>query len=203
LILLLSVVVGALTGWGLARWQGRIWQPPSFQYPALLVIGFLPQWLAFYFEPTRRLFSDEVASACLVLSQTLLLGFAGLNISLSGLPFLALGLALNLLVIVANGGFMPLVAESAARLLPQDILNLIGYGERISHASKDILMMESAIRFPWLADRFVSPDYFSYRFIFSLGDVWIAIGAFLLLAVGRKHTPQGALGKEHDQQNHS
>ena len=196
MILLLAVVLGALTGWGLAKWQGRIWQPPILKYPALVVIGFLPQWLAFYFEPTRGWLPDEAASIFLVLSQVLLLGFTGLNVTLPGLPFLMLGLALNLLVIVANGGFMPLVAESAARLLTPEALNLIGYGERISLSSKDILMMENAIRFPWLADRFVSPDYLPYRFIFSLGDVWIAFGAFIMLVAGQNVQPHGDLGKK-------
>ncbi len=186
MILLVAVILGWLTGWGLARWQGRSWLPPDIKFSVFLVIGFLPQWLAFYFEPTRRWMPDQIASFCLVLSQAILLGCVFLNIRLPGMPFLLLGLGGNLLVIVANGGFMPLVAESALRLLSADVLHSIGFGARISHASKDILLMESAIRFPWLADRFIAPPIFDQRFIYSIGDVSIALGAFLLLATGRK-----------------
>jgi len=186
LILLLSVILGWLAGWGLARWQGRSWIPPDIKFSVFLAIGFLPQWLAFYFEPTRRWMPDQVASFCLVVSQAILLICVFLNIRLAGMPFLFLGLGSNLLVIAANGGFMPLVAESAGRLISEDILLSIGYGERIGYASKDILLMESAIRFPWLADRFISPPIFDQRVIFSIGDVSIALGAFLLLATGKK-----------------
>lgn len=189
MILLFAVILGGLTGWGVARCQGHNWFPPDIKYSVFLVIGFLPQWLAFYFEPTRRWMPDQVASFCLVLSQAILLGCAILNINLPGMPFLILGLACNFLVIVTNGGFMPLVAESALQVVSVEVLHSIGYAERISPASKDILLMESAIRFPWLADRFIAPPIFNQRFIFSLGDVWIALGAFLLLATGRNIHP--------------
>ena len=185
MILLSAVALGALTGWGVARWQGRHWQPAGFRFSGLLFIGFVPQWLAFYFEPTRRLLPDQTASACLILSQILLIAFAVLNFNRAGMQLLLLGLICNFLVIVMNGGFMPLVAESAARVLPPETINSIGYGERISHASKDVLMSEGNIILPWLADRFMTPKFLPFRFIFSLGDVWIALGAFLVLAFER------------------
>lgn len=186
MILLTAVLLGVLTGWGLARWQKRIWHPPEFMLPGLIVVGFLPQWLAFYFGLTRNLLSDEAASVCLVFSQVLLLGAAILNIRLPGLPLLIIGLALNLIVIIANGGFMPLSAEAVSPLLPPERLERIGYGERVGPSSKDVLLREADIQFPWLADRFVSPKFVPYRFIFSMGDVWIALGAYLMLAVGRR-----------------
>lgn len=191
MILLPAVILGWLTGWGLARGQGRNWQPPEIKFTAILVSGFLLQGLAFYFEPTRRWMPDQVASICLVLSQIILLGFTILNFNVPGMPILIFGLASNLLVILANGGFMPMVAESALRIVSAGTLQTIGYGERISQVSKDILLRESDIRFPLLADRFIAPPIFDHHFIFSLGDIWIALGAFLILAVGRKIRPLG------------
>lgn len=41
-----------------------------------------------------------------------------------------------------------------------------------------------------LADRFIPPSFFPYRFAFSLGDVFIGLGAFGLLARGGPAVPQ-------------
>lgn len=185
MILLVAVLSGGLTGWGIARWQGRTWLPPVFQFPQLVVIGFLPQFFAFYFSTTSRLLSDETASIFLVISQGMLLLFAWVNRSLPGISVLIIGLGCNLAVIVANGGFMPLPLETATRLVSPDVLNFLTIGERISHSSKDVLLPEALIRLSWLADRFASPSFLPYRFAFSIGDVFIALGAFRTLLDGR------------------
>lgn len=189
MILLVAVLVGGLTGWGIARWQGHAWRSPAFRYPALVVIGFLPQFFAFYFPGTRHLFSDDAASFCLIVSQALLLIFAWLNHSLPGMNILMFGLSCNLAVILANGGLMPLPVEAATRFVPEEVLDELVLGERISRASKDILLPEASIQLPWLADRFTSPPTLSYRFAYSAGDVFIAFGAFWLLVKGQNKTP--------------
>jgi hypothetical protein len=184
-ILLVAVLAGGVCGWGIARWQGRTWHPPVFHLPGLAVIGFLPQLLAFYLPCTSRLFSNEAASASLVASQAMLLVFAWRNRSLAGMPVLMAGLGCNLAVILANGGFMPLPVETLARLVPQDVLEGLVIGDRIGHSSKDVLLRQSSIWLPWLADRFASPPWLPYRFVYSAGDVFIAVGAFMLLVKGR------------------
>ena len=184
MILLTAIIAGVLTGWGYARWKGLTWHPPLFKSTWLVAIGFLPQWLAFYLPGTRQNFSDEIASACLVCSQILLLVFALINIRLTGMPLLAVGLGCNLAVILTNGGFMPLTWEAAVSLAPPSVLNRLELGERISSASKDILLLNAQIVLPWLADRFVPPPFIPYRFAFSLGDIGIAAGSFWLLIAG-------------------
>lgn len=186
MILLTSIAVGLVAGWGYARWKGVAWQSPVFKATWLVALGFLPQFLAFYLPFTRKFFTDEAASFCLVLSQVLLLAFAALNIRLPGMPILALGLACNLAVILANGGFMPLSTDAASRLVNQTVLDRLVIGERVGSASKDILLAEAGMRLPWLADRFVPSQAIPYRFAFSLGDVFIATGTFWLLAHGKQ-----------------
>jgi len=146
-----------------------------------VILGFLPQWIAFYLPYTRKLLPDQIAAASLVCSQLILLLFVVLNLHLPGMALLALGFACNLAVIFANGGFMPLPVEAATRLVDQSVFNRLTVGERISSTSKDVLLPESQIVFSWLADRFVPPQFIPYRFAFSLGDVCIAAGAFWLL----------------------
>lgn len=149
-----------------------------------MVLGFLPQMFAFYLPFTRRLYPDWLASASLVLSQLMLLVFALLNWRLPFMALLAFGLGCNLAVILANGGFMPLPVETASRLVSKSVLDGLEIGGRIGSASKDILLPEAQILLPLLADRFIPPSFFLYHFAFSLGDVFIGLGAFGLLARG-------------------
>jgi hypothetical protein len=181
-ILLTSVLAGTITGLGIARWKGQAWHPPTFHSLWLVYLGFFPQFIAFYLPATRRLMPDGLASLCLVFSQILLLVFAGKNLHLPGMSVLMVGLGCNLIVILSNGGFMPLASETAARLVDHNVMNGLTVGSRLGKASKDILMPESQILLPWLADRFVSPQLSSsYRAVFSLGDVFIAAGVFWML----------------------
>jgi len=185
-ILLVSIAAGTLVGWGYARWRGVAWHSPVFKATWLVALGFLPQLIAFYLPSTRRSLTDEAASLCLICSQVILLVFTGLNFRLPGMPILAVGLACNLVVILANGGFMPLSTDTASRLVHQTVLDRLVVGERIGSASKDVLLSAVSIRFPWLADRFIPPQSLPYRFAFSLGDVFIATGAFWILAHDRR-----------------
>ena len=189
MILLTGVVAGALAGWGYARWKGRTWHPPVFRSVWLVFLGFLPQLAAFYLPFTRRLLPDEIALTSLVGSQLVLLVFTLVNVHLPGMWLLAFGLGCNLAVILANGGFMPLTVDAAAKLVNPSILNSLTIGERISNASKDILLPESRILLPWLADRFVLPSFIPYRFAFSLGDVFVAAGAFWMLVGSQPPAP--------------
>ena len=189
MILLTGVVTGALAGWGYARWKGRTWHPPVFRSVWLVFLGFLPQLAAFYLPFTRRLLPDEIALTSLVGSQLVLLVFTLVNVHLPGMWLLAFGLGCNLAVILANGGFMPLTVDAAAKLVNPSILNSLTIGERISNASKDILLPESRILLPWLADRFVLPSFIPYRFAFSLGDVFVAAGAFWMLVGSQPPAP--------------
>lgn len=185
MILLSAVIAGILTGWGYARWKGRVWHPPVFRGVWLIILGFLPQLVAFYLPYSRRLLPDGFASFGLVLSQVMLLVFTVANIRLVGMPVLSIGLALNLAVILMNGGFMPLPVETAMRFVDPNVLNRLEIGGRIGTASKDILLPESKVALPWLADRFVFSALPYYRFAFSLGDVCVAAGAFRML-IGRQ-----------------
>lgn len=72
MILLSAVIAGTVTGWGYARWKGRTWHPPIFRSVWLVFLGFLPQLAAIYLPLTRRMLSDEFASAGLIVSQLFL-----------------------------------------------------------------------------------------------------------------------------------
>jgi hypothetical protein len=181
-VFILAIIAGILAGWVRIRWTPSAWQLPDLQHSLVVAVFFVPQFLAFYLPVTRSQISTPVVAACLIVSQIGLLLFCLYNRQLPGIPILAAGLLLNLLVISANGGLMPLSTKTAAYLLPEQVLSTLKIGSRFG-ISKDILLAPEAIRFPWLSDRFVPPDWIPYRFVFSIGDVLIALGAFFLLAL--------------------
>lgn len=145
----------------------------------LLFTAVLLQATAFYFPATRKLFPDWLAALFLVGTQICLLVFIWLNRTQPGFPILGAGLVLNLLVIIANGGWMPVSPQVVAELFPGAALEL---GLRVGW-SKDILMLPAETRLWWLADRLLLPAWFPQRFAFSPGDILIAIGAFWALWV--------------------
>ena len=84
MVLLAAIVAGTLAGWGYARWNGTVWQPPVFRAVWLVTLGFLPQLVAFYLPHTRRSLPDEMASLSLVCSQLILLVFTLVNLRSPG-----------------------------------------------------------------------------------------------------------------------
>jgi len=181
-ILLLAVLAGILLGI-LRAWHYHVpWQPPRLDLLGLVPLGFSLQFFAIYLPYTRSLFPDWLAGLFLVASQAILLGFCLLNIRKPGLVLMATGLALNLVAIIFNGGFMPLPVETARSMLPPPVFEQLEVGGRVGVGSKDVLLPQGSIALPWLADRFVSPAGFLKPFLFSIGDVLVALGVLLLLS---------------------
>ncbi len=180
MILLLALALGLLVGIVSARLQKRPYRAPSIQAIWLALIAFALQWLVAYFPLGRRLFPDWFASLALLVSLLLLLLFAWWNRSLAGMGLLLGGLVLNLIVIAANGGWMPISPETAAYFVGSGAALPLRVGQRFG--PKDIILPAEETRLEFLADRFLAPRWFPWRVVFSLGDILIALGAFWLLA---------------------
>jgi hypothetical protein len=178
-ILLLAIAAGLLAGLAWARWHRISYQPPELRHLWLVVVAFLPQFFVINL-PTRRLFSDTTVIVLLFASQIMFLGFVWLNRRILGMSIMLCGVVLNLVVMTANGGFMPISQQTASHLVSEEILRKAPTGSRFG--AKDILLRPQDIRFELLADRFLPPTWFPYQVAFSLGDVFIALGVFWLLA---------------------
>ena len=179
-ILLLAVLIGLLAGLLRSHYHRQPFTIPVLRASWLVVLAFAPQWVAFYLPVFRRAISDPTAAVALVTSQLLLLVFGWHNRRHQAFWLLNLGLLCNLLVIVSNGGLMPISPETVQRLRPDRAITTWQVGERLG-ATKDRLLPVAETRFSLLADRFTLPTWIPYRVAFSLGDLLIAGGVLLFL----------------------
>jgi hypothetical protein len=112
--------------------------------------------------------SHSLHEAINVVSYAVLGVVMAANLQVPGMPFIAAGGALNTAAIAANGGVMP-ASEGALRLagLPADPA---GY----SNSS----VAESA---GFLGDVFAVPAWVPHANVFSVGDVLLIVGAWVLV----------------------
>lgn len=175
-ILLCAVLIGILAG-ALRAWSGgRRLAPPDLDQVWLVPAAVLPQLIVFQFPGTKHVFPDALAPTILVSSQILLLLFVVFNWNKPGFWMLGVGLALNLGVILLNGGLMPVSPETVARLAPNAPPDSWHIGERLG-TGKDIVLALDQTRLWFLSDRFLLPDGVSTRAALSLGDILIALAA--------------------------
>jgi len=120
-----------------------------------------------------------------IISFILLLIVAAFNLSIPGMKALGLGILLNLIVMVANGGYMP--------VSPDDLVE-IGHprqAEILRAGGTDFygIALTAQTRLPFLADIFVLPRFFPIRYVFSPGDALIGIGLIIILVWGMVKNP--------------
>jgi hypothetical protein len=116
----------------------------------------------------------------LVVSSLLLLPVVWRNHRYPGLALIGLGLALNLAVMVANGGFMPITPEAVARIEHGHLIAHLDGVARMS-GSKGIVLPREETALWVLSDILIIPSPFPVASAFSLGDVLVAVGAFIFL----------------------
>lgn len=180
MILAAAVAIGLVAGL-IRAWVGkRSYRVVDLRFPGLVLIAFIPQWLAFYQSRLGVGFPNEWSPATLVITQLLLLVFAWFNRKQPGFWMLGAGLLLNFLVIIANGGLMPISPETVQKLYPGAPEGSWNVGSQLGNG-KDIVLHMTETRLWFLSDRFLTPEWLRYPVAFSLGDVLIALGAFWLL----------------------
>ena len=173
MLLVYAIVIGVLAGLALG---GRLdglsnvrlrWVPAA-------IVGLAIQ-IAIFSGPG----SDAVGAAgppLYVGSTVLVLLVVIRNLAIPGLPAVALGAALNLVAILANGGAMP--ADPAALAAAGRDAALTGY-------SNSAALADPALR-P-LTDIFATPRELPLANVFSVGDVLIAVGiAVAIMALMRR-----------------
>ena len=111
-------------------------------------------------------------------SYVLLTAFVALNWRRLGFLVIGVGMFLNFLPVVANGGLMPISPESMQSAGLEDELVGLEPGDPVPQ-SKNVLLEEEDTQLQWLSDRF-SFDSPGPVTVFSIGDVIIGAGLIVL-----------------------
>jgi hypothetical protein len=120
----------------------------------------------------RMVVPTSVQIPVTMLSYALLFYFAWINFRSPGIPLVGVGMLLNVLVIAANGGRMP-VALDTARGLGIDVSDF-AHGVVAKH-----MALTAASRLQFLGD--VIPMPWPIARVISVGDIFAVIGAFLIV----------------------
>ena len=172
----IGVIVGLLIGGRLDRLQQI-----RFEWGWLAVAGLAVQ-IVLFSTSLPESFSPGVGEAIYVASTGAVLVAVWRNLAIPGLALVAIGAISNLAAIVANLGVMPTTAEALATagLGPDDAF------------SNSAVLADPALA-P-LTDIFAIPAGVPLANVFSIGDVLIALGIVVTIAVGmRRGDPEVAV----------
>ncbi len=125
---------------------------------------------------TRLAFVREAAPYLYPSAYYLLLLCFALNWRAPGVPWLAAGSLGNMVVILANGGKMPVDGQALIALGCQHYVDVFASGQSLTNT-----IIGPSTKLPWLADVIIGSPPFSTPTLFSVGDVLLAVGVFLLV----------------------
>jgi hypothetical protein len=140
----------------------------SIKYSWLILIGFSIQFAAIFIFPDHLLMA-------IIISNVALLSFCYLNRKQIGFNYMTIGILLNVIVMLANGGRMPVEPDAAKILSPEDFPELVA-GEYGKHV---VISTETHLNF--LGDIFFLNHPYPRPIIISIGDIILSIGIILFL----------------------
>jgi hypothetical protein len=138
--------------------------------------------------------SARIGPPVVVATYAAVVGFLLVNRRLPGVQLAALGVCLNLTVMIANGGYMPVTLAALERSGHLD-RRVVRDGGVYVLGSKDVVLPESDIRLGFLADALSLPRPIPLAASFSIGDMFITAGAsaFIYATVSGRRVGTGAL----------
>jgi hypothetical protein len=167
---------------GLAVVGGRVSNLASVdvKWGWLAPLAFIMQAYLIFFPAERAGGLLSARSMLLTVSYVLLFVVVWQNRHLSGVKLIALGLMLNFLVMVVNGGFMPIAPETLVQIGYDGNASQLETGYIVGR-TKNIVAEPGEARLWFLSDIMVIPKPFPIPTALSVGDVLIVLGLFLFL----------------------
>lgn len=179
MILLLGALAGLLVGLLRGgRVRGLAFLP--MRSHALVLVAFLMQLPLLYFPAEKGSAHLNLERCLLLLSYLLILGIVWKNRRVPGFGVIGLGILLNLTVMMANGGFMPIQPGVLRNFGHEHMATKMESGYRVLH-SKDVLLTREETHIWILSDVFAFDPPILSPTAFSPGDVLITGGAFLFI----------------------
>jgi Family of unknown function (DUF5317) len=182
-LLLYAIAAGLLLG-RLAGGHIRNLSHVRFHWWQLALAGLVVQ-LVLFADPVQEQVGAEGPYIYVISTLAVLVALLR-NVRLPGLAVLAVGAVLNLLAIVANGGYMPSAPEAWRQITGSAALP-------VSHYS-NVVLIGPETRLPFLGDIFVFPPPLPMATPFSIGDALIALGAVVFLVVAMRDSREPGKG---------
>jgi hypothetical protein len=146
----------------------------------LAPLAFLMQAYLIFFPAERAGDVLSPRSLLLVASQVLLFVVIWQNRHLGGIKVIGLGLLLNSLVMVVNGGFMPITPETLVQIGYDGNASQLETGYIVGR-TKNVVAEPGEASLWFLSDVMVIPRPFPIPTALSLGDLLIVLGVFFFL----------------------
>lgn len=161
----IGLIIGILTRGSLAGFsQAR------FRWLPILILAVFIQVLIFTPLLGETAFANDYGHIIYMGTILMTLAVFTRNLHIPGLVVILIGALLNALVIFANGGFMPTSAE-----LLDEAGRLENVEERPTHTNS--VIADDDTRFGFLGDIFALPESMPLSNVYSIGDIFIAVGA--------------------------
>ena len=180
MILLFAIVVGLAATFVRAKINHQSLRLRKLSWEWLVFVAVIPQILVFQIPAISRLVPESLVPFIQIISMLGLLVFVARNFLVPGFWALGFGLLSNFLVIFMNGGWMPVSPQTLFRLAPSKPESIWEIGTRLGY-SKDYIMAVEDTKLVWFSDVLTLPQWFPYKFAFSVGDILISIGTLILL----------------------
>lgn len=166
-----SIVVGKLRGGSFSNIKDA-----NIEKWYFFVSAFLVEFAAVYIASKGVVFFKENIAVIHCISYILL--FTGIYFNWSKFAFKIIfaGVLLNFIVIMANGGHMPVSGEMMVNIGLIENMQAIRDGKIITHA-----LIDERTVFKFLGDIFVIGKPYPRPKIFSIGDVIMALGIFIYI----------------------
>jgi len=170
-IIIISILVGLISG-GKLNNLTQI----SLKRIELLILACLIQGGLIFFGSRKVQFIIDYSSYALIFSYIVLILAVWYNKKLKGMNFIILGIIFNFVVIVANGGHMPVLLSSLYRAGLNDFALILKEGSYVIHT----LITEKTLC-AFLADVIPLPPPFPDPSVVSVGDFLMFFGVFSLI----------------------
>jgi len=142
----------------------------------LLILACLIQGGLVFFGTRKVKIVLDYSSYVLIFTYIVLLITVWYNKDLKGMNIIALGIVFNFVVIVANGGYMPVLLSSLYKAGLDDFALVLKEGNYVTHT----LITEKTLA-AFLADVIPLPSPFPDPSVISFGDFLMFCGVFSLI----------------------
>ena len=170
-IIIISIIIGLLRNGKLSS-LSQI----SLKRIELIVLACLIQGGIIFLGSKKIKFVLDYSSYMIIFSYIVLLLAVWYNKKLKGINFIALGIIFNFIVILANGGHMPVLLSSLYKAGLNDFALVLKEGTYITH----VLISEKTL-FGFLADVIPLSPPFPDPSVVSAGDFLMFYGVFSLI----------------------